>query len=186
MSVNNPTCPTGCTDYLQNVSFDLCNPAVEFGEIDHIYLMSQNGDSLANWELLSVWQARLAPALDPTSDYNAIIDLHVIADLPVAEQEELTISLARKIQTPATFLINFEIDDLSEENYDFMRWLECNFLVTMWFSANEVLFGGNDGIDVTFKAKPQIERGQKSLQKIVGSVSWESKFSPERCVNPMA
>ena len=85
-----------------------------------------------------------------------------------------------------SFVINFDIDDVSDDNYELMRFLECNVVVKMWFSANEVLFGGTEGIEATVQAKYQIERGQKSVQKIVGTIKWEAKFSPERTTNPMA
>lgn len=183
MSLNNPTCPTDCDSYLVDVAFDYCTPNVLFGEIDHLYLKARDGSDLLDWESLAVWNDR--KALDPTSDHDAIIDLHVIADLPPAEVEKIDISLGRKIQSPATFVINFEIDDVSDDNYELMRWLECNLIVDAWYSANEVLFGGNPGIEVSLEAKYQIERGQKSLQKIVGTVNWESKFSPPRTTNPM-
>ena len=184
MSVNNPTCPSGCSSYLVDVDFDYCNPDIQFGEIDHIYVMADDGSNLLDWTSLSVWNARLA--LDPTTDTDAIIELDVIGDLPPAEQEELEISLGRKIQSPSTFMVNYEIDDVSDDNYDFMRWLECNTRFKVWYSANEVIFGGNTGIQADMTGKYQIERGQKSLQKIVGAVKWESKFSPERTTNPMA
>lgn len=184
MSVNNPTCPTGCDSYLVDVDFDYCNPDVQFGEIDHIYLMAQTGSNLADWTSLTVWNAR--KALDPTSDTDAIIDMTVMGDLPVAETDEIEISDGRTIQSPASFTINFDIDDVSDDNYDLMRFMECNHTVTVWFAANEVLFGGNTGIDATVSMKYQIERGQKSVQKIIGTVKWENKFSPERTTNPMA
>lgn len=184
MSVNNPTCPTGCDSYLVAPNFDYCDPEVNFGEIDHIYIMAQTGSNLADWTSLTVWNAR--KALDPTSDVDAIVDLTVMGDQPVAETEEIELSLGRKIQSPASFLVNFDIDDTSDENYALMRFLECNVLVKVWYSANEVLFGGNTGIEATIQSKYQIERGQKSVQKIVGTVKWENKFSPERTTNPMA
>jgi len=184
MSVNNPTCPTGCDSFLAAVDFNYCDPDVQFGEIDHIYLKARDGSDLLDWENLAIWNARLA--LNPLVDNDAIIDLVVIADLPPAETEEIEISLGRKIQSPSSFTINFEIDDVSDLNYELMRWLECNLIVDMWYSANQVLFGGNPGIEVSFAAKYQIERGQKSLQKIVGTVKWESQFSPPRTTNPMA
>ena len=184
MSVNNPTCPAACDSFLEEVDFDFCNPDLYFGEVDHLYVMAQAGANLANWELLAVWNARLA--LDATADVDGILDLHVIGDYPPAEAEDIVISLNRTITTPATHIINFEIDDVSDDNYEFMRWLECNTLMKLWFSANELIFGGNTGIEVMIKAKYQIERGSKSLQKIIGTVTWESKFSPERTTNPMA
>lgn len=183
MSLNLPTCPTGCDSYLVDVDFNFCDPDVQFGEVDHIYLKARDGSDLLDWQSLAVWNAR--KALDPTVDNDAIIDLTVIGDYPPAETEEIEISDGRKIQSPSTFVLNFEIDDVSDANYELMRWLECNLVVDMWFSANEVLFGGNPGIEVTLTAKYQIERGQKSLQKIVGSAKWESKFSPPRTANPM-
>lgn len=183
MSVTNPTCPTGCDSFLLDPNFDYCDPNVLFGEIDHIYAMAQTGADLADWESLAVWNIR--KALDPTSDIDAIIDLNVIGDLPAGETEEIEISLGRKIQSPASFVVNFEIDDVSDENYALMRFLECNVVVKIWFSANEVLFGGSEGIEATIQSKYQIERGQKSVQKIVGTVKWENKFSPERTTNPM-
>ncbi len=110
----------------------------------------------------------------------------MIGDLPPAETDEIEISLGRKIQTPATFTVNYEIDDVTQDNYDFMRWLECNTVFKIWYSANEVIFGGNEGIEVNLQGKYQIERGQKSVQKIVGTAKWENKFSPVRTTNPMA
>ena len=184
MSVNNPTCPTGCDSYLAAVDFNYCDPEVHFGEIDHIYLKARDGSDLLDWQSLAVWNARLA--LDPLTDNDAIIDLVVVADQPPAETEEIEISLGRKIQSPSSFIINFEIDDVSDLNYELMRWLECNLIVDVWYSANDVLFGGNPGIEASLSAKYQIERGQKSLQKIVGTVKWESQFSPPRTTNPMA
>lgn len=184
MSLNLPTCPTGCDSYIVDVDFNFCDPEIHFGEIDHIYLKARDGSDLLDWESLAVWNARLA--LDPTADLDAIIDLHVIGDMPVAETDEIEISLGRKIQSPSTFVINFEIDDTTATNYTLMRWLECNLVVDAWFSANDVLFGGNPGIEVNIHSKYQIERGQKSVQKIVGTLKWESQFSPPRTTNPMA
>ena len=183
MSVNNPTCPTGCDSILVDVDFNYCDPDVQFGEIDHIYLKARDGSDLLDWESLAVWNTRKAL---PVANLDAIIDLVVIGDLPVAETEEIEISLGRKIMSASSFTINFDIDDVSDANYELMRWLECNLIVDMWYSANEVLFGGNPGIEVSIGAKYQIERGQKSVQKIVGTVKWESKFSPPRTTNPMA
>ena len=184
MSVNDPTCPTGCDSFLVDVDFDYCDPDVQFGEIDHVYMMAQTGANLADWTSLTVWNAR--KALDPTSDVDAVVDLTVMGDQPLAETEEIEISLGRKIQSPASFLVNFDIDDVSDDNYELMRFMECNVLVKVWYSANEVLFGGNTGIEAVVSMKYQIERGQKSVQKIIGTVKWENKFSPERTTNPMA
>lgn len=185
MSQENPTCPTDCGSFLPEVDFNYCDPNIEFGEIDKVYIMARDGGAFLDWESLSEWTARLA--LDPLTEINAIVELHVIGDQPVPESDEIIISLDRKIQTPKTFMLNVEIDDVSDANYQLMRFFECNTSVRMWYSANDVLFGNNEGIDgVNIKLGYQIERGQKVLQKIVGTVSWEGEFSPNRITNPMA
>ncbi len=185
MSRELPVCPSTCDDFLPEVDFDYCDPEVKFGEIDKVFLMARNGSPLLDWESLSEWNTRLA--LDPLTDVDAILELHVIGDQPLAESEEILISLGRKIQTPKTFILNVDIDDVSDLNYQFMRWVECNTVLRCWYSANTVLFGNNAGIDnVNVKLGYLIERGQKVLQKIVGTVTWENAFSPNRITNPMA
>lgn len=185
MSQENPTCATGCDSKLPEVSFDYCSPTVEFGEIDKIYVMARSGSPLLDWESLTEWNERLA--LDPSVTEDAIIELHVAGDQPLPESDEIIISLDRKIQTPKTFTLNIDIDDLTDENYQFMRWLECNTIVRAWYSAKDVLFGNNAGIDnVNVKLGYKIDRGQKVPQMISGTVSWEGEFSPNRITNPLA
>jgi len=133
MSRELPTCPTGCDSYLPDVDFDYCSPDVQFGEIDKLYLMARGGGALLDWESLSEWTDRLE--LDPASDENAIIELHVIGSQAAPESDEIKISLDRRIQTPKSFTLNVAIDDVSDANYDFMRFLECNTVIRMWFSA---------------------------------------------------
>ena len=185
MSQENPTCPVGCDSFLPAVDFNYCDPDVQFGEIDNIYLMARDGGALLDWESLTEWNARLA--LDPTADADAIIAINVIGDQPAPESDEIVISLDRRIQTPKTFTLNIEIDDVSDANYQLMRFFECNTTVRMWYTANNLMFGNNAGIDkVNLKLAYQIERGQKTLQKIVGTVTWENEFSPNRITNPLA
>ena len=187
MSQELPTCPTGCDGLLPEVDFNYCDPDVQFGEIDKIYVMARDGSPLLDWESLSEWNSRIVASGVAPSSADDIIELHVIGDQPLPESDELVISLDRRIQTPKTFTLNVEMDDVSDPNYQFMRWLECNTSVRIWYSANEKLFGDNAGIDkVNFKLGYQIERGQKTLQNIAGTVTWEDEFSPNRITNPMA
>jgi len=185
MSANNPTCPTGCDDFLLDVDFDFCDPQVSFGEIDKIFVMARSGGNLLDWESASEWATRLA--LDPTADLDAIIQIDVSGDQPPAEADEVIISRNRRVQTPKTFTVNFDVDDISDDNYQFMRWLECNTIVKIWYTANDKMFGSNAGIDnVTLMMDNQIERGQKTVHKLVGNAKWEAQYSPNRITNPLA
>ena len=86
MSTINPSCPTGCASILPDVSFDLCNPNVTFGEIQRIFVGMADAAPFASgsWEDLSLWTAALALA---TNQPNAIRQLYVSADLPAASAD---------------------------------------------------------------------------------------------------
>lgn len=184
MSQNtNPTCPTGCGGILPQMEFDYCNPVLAYGQIDHVFLMAYNGECFSDWTSLTEWLARLS---NTSADVNAIRFLHVIGDKPLPEREETEISLGRKVKSPASNVINIDIDDVSDLNYEFMRVSQCNTIFKMWFSAGDYLFGGVCGIDALVNLDYIIERGTKSIQKISGTITWESKYSPERCANPLA
>lgn len=183
MSVNNPTCPTGCSSVLPDVSFDVCSPNVSFGEIQKIFIAMADAEPFTDWTNLSQWEAALAL---PTNDPDAIRELNVSADLPAPAVEEIVISLGRKIKSPATHTINVDIDDLSDENYEFARTTSCNSQFKMWFMTSDYMYGGNDGITVNIDLRPVIERGIKSLNKLTGTITWEAKFSPERATSVYA
>ena len=181
MSIVNPLCPTGCNSILPQAASDLCDPKVLFGEIEKIYISSGDSAAFSDWTDIDEWTARIDNS--DTVDINKIREFHVVADLPQATADELTISLGRKVFTPATHTINFDIDDISAENYEFGRTTSCNVLFRVWFATKSKLFGGNDGILANVNIRPVIERGIKSINKLVGTVSWEYQFSPESTDN---
>ena len=183
MSVNNPICPQGCSSILPEVSFDECVPSVSFGEIEHIYVASGDADPFIDWTQLIEWVSRLS---DSAIDPDAIRKLDVSADLPASTKNTIDISLARKISAPGSWVINVDIDDITDQTYDFMRVTECNVQFRFWFATGEKLFGGNDGILGMFNLSPVIERGAKTVNKLSGTITWENQFAPERCDSPFA
>jgi DNA polymerase III psi subunit len=183
-----PTCPTGCDSTAPLMDFDLCNPAIYFGEIEKLYLMARDGAVLEHWNDIvpALFKAELEGRISNSSvSVDAIREMHVSADMPEAAKDEIIISLGRKAYSPATHTLNVDIDDLSDLNYEAMRNLECNYLVKIWFATKDHIYGGAEGIEATAKLSLVIERGQKAIQKLKGTVTWEAKFSPERADNPL-
>ena len=178
MSFITPTCPTGCSYTLPAVDFDVCDPKISFGEIKHIYIGAGDTTPFTDWTDLSEWIARIDNAT--LNDIDLLRDFHVMADLPMASSDEIMISLGRKIYSPATHIINVTIDECSVENYEFARMTSCNTQFRIWFATEDYLYGGNDGILASVNLRPVIERGQKSINSLVGTIQWENKFSPER------
>lgn len=184
MSIVNPSCPTGCSSILPVVNFDLCDPNVSFGEIETIYMGAGDAAAFTDWTDLSEWTARI-DNLD-TVDPDKLREFHVMADLPAATADEIVISKGRKVYSPATHTINVDIDDLTQENYEFARTTSCNVQFRVWFFTKSYMYGGNDGILANVTLRPVIERGQKSINKLSGTITWEAQFSPERAESVFA
>ena len=174
------TCPSTCSTVPAAVEFDFCNPSVHFGEIEKIYVMARDATALTDWTDASEWATRIDNT-GVTGD--EIRELHVSADLPAPEREMIDISVRRKTNTPATFTINLDIDDLTDENYDFMRTTACNTEVVFWYATKDHVYGGNSGITGNIIIDNVIERGVKSLQKFTGTITWEGTFEAQRTTN---
>jgi len=183
MSLITPTCPGSCEYQIAAIDFDECAPKVFFGEITHIYIASGDAEPLTDVEDLAAWTARLS---DDGTDPDVIRDFHVAADLPASTAEEIVISLGRKVYSPASHVINVDIDDISDATYEFGRTTSCNTSYRVWFATPSHIYGGTDGILALVNLRPVIERGIKSLNKLTGTITWEAQFSPERHDNPFA
>ena len=185
MSVLNlPTCPDDCAGSLPEVSFNECAPEVYFGEIAKIYVAKSDSADFLNVEDLAEWTTRLS---QDSADADAIRELTVIAELPEPEVTEQTISSDRTIVGYRQFVINGEIDENNDVNYNFMLNLQCNLKHKIWYeTADGILYGGNEGIQATIRAHEFIPRARTDVKKIMFNIKWKSKFSPLRCVSPNA
>lgn len=183
MSTNiDPTCGTGCSSVLPSDHYDFCKPKLVFGEIEMLYLAAGAAECFTDWTLPTEWLARIS---DNSVDINSIRRFACIGDMPAASNDEMLISLGRKVYTPKTFTLNLDIEDVDDLNYSFMRYLECNETIKCWFKAGTELFGGTCGLDVNIKPNYTIERGRKTLHKITLQVNWEHTYSPQRCTSPI-
>ena len=87
--------------------------------------------------------------------------------------------------TYKTHKIEFYIDEVTAENHEFMRVLECGGQVKIWYDSMEYLWGGTAGILVSVKLDEEIPESNKELYKFKGTVTWLSKISPNRISNPL-
>ncbi len=123
MSIVNPTCPSDCTYTLQIVDADICNPDLAFGQINTIYLAARNATDFTDWTDQTEWDARLS---NTGSDAEDIRYLFGIGEKPAAESAEYKISKGRTIYGKRTHTITFEVEDTGVNNYNFIRYLQCN------------------------------------------------------------
>lgn len=182
MSLVSITCPTDCANYLPPVDFSYCDPNVDFGEIERIYLTGI-GQGLSDWTDAAEWATRLDNATE--DDNTKIRTLFVSGDQPPAESNETEISLCRTVYSEKDFTINFDIDETNITNNDMMRRLECGGTFLMWYAAGQYMYGGTDGIEVQINVNNNITRGCNELNLISGTTKWQAKHHPEKIVNPL-
>jgi hypothetical protein len=182
MSTFNPTCPTNCSSAPPVVDFDLCNPELSFGEVEWIYVAGHDFTGLTDFADAADWASHLD---DDGLTIDDIRTLHVMGDLPIPEADEIVIHHGEKVWSKQTFTLNFDVVDLTDDNYEFLTYMECNTRFRVWFATADYIYGGNDGIEANIRMSNVIERGIKSLGKFTGKIVWESKFSPRRAANPL-
>ena len=177
-------CPNNCETELPEVKFSKCSPTIVLSEIVRIFLGKQSTEPFTDWKSATEWTTRLS---ENGTTANAIRPLTVIADKPAGSPVVKEISNGRKYNLRKDFTINIEIDDVSKENYEFMRVTQCGGEYKLWFeTAGGRLYGGNEGIDASLVLDNVLGRGKDEIEKITGTASWDDKFSPEMCVSPIA
>jgi len=181
MSYPTITCDTGCQNDVPVVSFDECNPVVDFSEVDKIYLTAIN-NPLADWTDAAEWATRIDNSGTDASD---IRELWVSGELPEPERTSTEIDNERDVWSPMKFTLPAVIFENNLTNYDFIRQLQCGGEYLMWYSSGENMYGGTDGIEVNIKASAIITKGAKEANTLPLEITWDAKHNPERITNPL-
>lgn len=180
----NPICPTDCTAALPVVNFNVCAPVIALSEIRRIFIARPSAEPLTDWELATEWITRISN--EDVASNDAIRVLTVIADKPAPAVISTPISNGRTQVTGKDHTLNFTIDDVSAENYEFMRTVECGGKYRVWYETEGgFLYGGAAGILGEMTAYDVLNRGREEIETISGTITWRSKFSPERVQSPI-
>jgi len=176
-----PPCATDCSGILADVSFNDCAPELHWGEVSKIYIVGSDFAGFTDVTDLAEWTANLSDTAD-----NMIRTLIGLGDLPEPEITETPYSGDRVARGYKTFNLPFEIDETNEINYNFLLMTECGGNYKIWFETSDgILYGGNDGIDVSFRANLMIPRERTALVKFMSISTWKSLKSPFRCDSPL-
>lgn len=178
------TCPNGCESALPVVKFDDCSPTIVLSEIQTIFLAKNSATAFTDVESPTEWATRLSMT---ATDEDAIRPLTVIADKPACTPVVKELSNGRKKVIRLDQTLNVEIDDVTDENYNFMRVSQCGGQYKMWHkTAGGKIYGGNEGIsDAFLQLNEVLGRGKDEIEKIQGTVTWSDSNSPERGVSPI-
>ena len=178
------TNPNGCESDLPVVNFNECNPTIVLSEIQTIFLAKNHASEFDDIESPMEWAKRLSMT---TTDKDAIRPITVIADKPAGSPVVKELSNGRKKTVRLDQTLNVEIDDITNENYNFMRVLQRGGQYKMWYkTAGGKIYGGNEGIsDVFLQLNEVLGRGKDEIEKIQGTVTWSDERSPERDYSPI-
>jgi len=181
------TCPDFCTTSVPQMLFSNCSPTTRAGGVDRIYMANPDeiNSGTFDWADPADWAAKIsntATALD------SIRELTVLGDKPAPEVTERTISDNRKSIVSRAHTLNFTIDDITLENYEWVRSVQCGSTFAVWYTSDggNLLFGGQDGVQATINTWLEIPRDNTELMVINGSLSWTDKNDPAAIANPIA
>lgn len=183
--MSNPiiVCPTGCEDYdVPVILMDECNPAVDFSEIDKIYI-TQINQVLGDWTDAAEWASRIDNSGTAVDD---IRELWVSGEMPDPERNVTEIDNDREISSPMKFQQTIQVYEANTTNYDAVRYIQCGTRFLYWYGAGAYMYGGTNGIEVNIVASYQITKGSREANIIQLLVSWEDDHNPERIDNPLA
>jgi len=163
---------------------DFCNPTLNYGQIDEIRI-GNFGEPFTDWTSPTEWGARVdnADVADPTK----IRQLNGIGDKPAADAPETAYSRGRTLYGTRTHTINFKIDEVFEENYALLRFIEANpgQQYAAWYRGGKFLYGGNDGVPASVKVDHIIPESSDELEYYQLVATWKG-VHPERVEDPLA
>lgn len=178
------TCPNDCESVLPPVKYKDCDPEIVLSEIQTIFLGTKNTAPFEDVEDPTEWAERLS---ETAVLANTIRPLTVIADKPAGTPVVIELSNDRRKTISNDFVLNVESDDVSDENYNFMRVSQCGGQYRMWYKTKGgKIYGGNEGIEDAFLQLDIVNaRGKNEIEKIQGTISWSNAHSPERGTSPI-
>lgn len=179
----NPICNENCATDLTEPVFSDCTPVVLYSEIRRIPVARKEAAPFVDVTSKSEWEERIAL---PADDVNRIFLLTVIGNKPAATPQSKEISNGRIVVIGKDHVLNYRIDDVSDENYEFMRQLECGGKLRTWYETNGAkMYGGNSGVIMTHIINDVLDEGADATEVLAGTATWKKKFHPERTVSPI-
>jgi len=183
MSVINTNCPTDCTTAVKPVAFNYCDAYTNHGEIDKLFIASEEAQPLTNFCDLAEWLSRID---NTTIDVDAIREIHFIGEKPAAEGEMENLGGGYEKPRLANHTLTGRIVEIGDENYNFIRSLQCGGRYRVWWTSGNHLYGGNEGelAKVSARLVTPLEKTENEYFQV--TVAWEKIQDPDRCLNPFA
>ena len=180
-------CPESCDDMLvPSVQFSDCAPEINESEIEWLVVGHSETPNFTDIEDIDEWNQRISQTAPLAGPDNTLRLFRVTGDKPAPEDTEITISGQRTIRTGTTHIVNFDIDETNETNYEAIRKLQCNSTVKIWYITRACkVYGGICGMKAQFQARLIQNRGEGEIERYTGTVEWKDKIDPPRAEWPL-
>ncbi len=190
MAFYNCTCdierPVDCSSFaLPDVLFQTCAAAYNAheSEITDIWLV-ETTDGIANslpvtWYDTADWD---------TTGFTGAQHLTVIGDKPLSAVSEIIVARKWVKTTRRTHTLNADITDMPLENYNFIRAVQLQPTIAMWFKTMDgYIFGGANGVVADVKNAGNIlGRGDGTLLTGQMEIEWDCDCDPEGAIDGIA
>lgn len=171
----NLECVSGC-DSLPEVSFSLCNPQVNSGEVCQIMLTSLNNPMINETDSVE-WATRMAL---PQEDPSRIILLRGVGEKPEAPLEEIVGAYNNTASALRSHQVEFVISQTGDLNYEMLRYYERAKKGLGWYLTRGGRLYGGKGIPFSIGFSHVIPRENSALETITAILKWDYKFHPCR------
>lgn len=179
-------CPEGCDDFtMPTFNFADCATAVkeEESEIVHLFLDTVVTNEQSGEKEFSNLPDSVSGAA--VGWYGGAAKLIGIGDMAAPEKTQRVISGRRTKFGLKTYLLNFDIDDVTDENYEAVRKLNCGQEVGFAFATiGGRIYGSIIGTVVA--ADPIFERGEDTYVRYNIQLQWKAHCPPPMAADPEA
>ncbi len=188
-------CATDCAaENLPVIAHDDCAPKILASEFQLLYLGRKDAISFTDITSATEWNDRIsetntAPGTSTVAVKDLLRPLTIIGDMPAPARTTRQISGRREITTRTRYTLNFEIDDISLENYTFGQKIQCGkgaYPVKAWpVTASGKVFGGNAGISAKMTIDHIFDRGDDGIIRMVGTLVFDQDIAPNMDTYPL-
>lgn len=190
------TCPEDCDIAdIPAVSFEDCNPSIFSSELQEMYVGRSDAVDFDDVTAAEQWTARVSQdGTVPEGSTYAVKDLlrklTIIGDIPAPQKTTRQISGGREVVTEVKYVVNFEIDDVTDENWQFAQKVQCGkgaYPVKAWpVSKSGHVLGGDSGISGKMAIDHILDRGADGIMRLVGTLTFTTTSFPNRDEFPLA
>lgn len=182
------TCPANCASAdFPAVNFSDCTDAFvsEESEITDIWISPEDDANAGQPKYKPTdWLSKAAWDTATSQSGAGLKRLTVIGDKPLPETASRTVSKGRIVLGESTHTVNFDIDDVTPENYALMRRAQCSGRWVMWYATKRFIYGGAKGFSANVANAGEVLQRGDNYTVLSFIMNWKSPQSPPRAANP--